>query len=72
MTNKQLANRFIDQGFNNTTIRSGNVRLACSQCEALVINGIATHETGCPNATHECNGCNTRVPQNQRYCANCE
>jgi hypothetical protein len=24
-------------------------RVRCSQCEALVINGIATHERGCPN-----------------------
>ena len=23
--------------------------VACSQCEALVINGVATHERGCPN-----------------------
>lgn len=26
------------------------VRIRCSQCEALAINGIPTHETGCPNA----------------------
>jgi len=31
-------------------------RVRCSQCEACVINGIACHEHGCPNATHECNG----------------
>lgn len=24
-------------------------KVRCSQCEALVINGHATHETGCPN-----------------------
>lgn len=24
-------------------------RVNCSQCEVLVINGYATHETGCPN-----------------------
>ena len=24
-------------------------RVRCSQCEALVINGVATHERGCPN-----------------------
>lgn len=24
-------------------------RVRCSQCEALVINGVACHETGCPN-----------------------
>jgi hypothetical protein len=26
-----------------------SVRVRCSQCEALVINGMATHESGCPN-----------------------
>lgn len=24
-------------------------RVGCSQCEAAVINGVACHETGCPN-----------------------
>jgi len=24
-------------------------RPRCSQCEALAVNGVATHETGCPN-----------------------
>jgi hypothetical protein len=28
----------------------GHVRVGCSQCAALVINGVASHETGCPNA----------------------
>ncbi len=27
-----------------------SVTLGCSQCEALAINGMATHERGCPNA----------------------
>lgn len=26
-----------------------HVRVGCSQCEALVINGHPCHETGCPN-----------------------
>jgi hypothetical protein len=25
----------------------------CSQCEALVINGVATHERGCPNTPRD-------------------
>jgi hypothetical protein len=25
------------------------IRVGCSRCEALVINGLPTHETGCPN-----------------------
>lgn len=27
-----------------------HVRVGCSQCSALVINGTPCHETGCPNA----------------------
>ena len=29
----------------------------CSSCQALSINGQPTHETGCPNQTHICKGC---------------
>lgn len=46
--------------------------VACSQCEALVINGTPTHETGCPNAVHECHGCNAMIPMRQKYCAECQ
>jgi hypothetical protein len=46
------------EGFDTTTThrgpRIGGRRLtyyrpACSQCAALVINGVACHERGCPN-----------------------
>jgi hypothetical protein len=30
-----------------------DVRVRCSQCEALVINGIACHENRCPNIPRE-------------------
>lgn len=43
----------------------------CSSCDALVIQGTATHETGCPNAVHECNGCSELIPARQRYCESC-
>lgn len=43
----------------------------CSQCEALCINGHPTHETGCPNSTHECRGCGALLPANQSYCTDC-
>ena len=46
-------------------------RVGCSQCEALVINGVACHETGCPNETHECKGCNAQVPRRGMYCEDC-
>jgi hypothetical protein len=28
-------------------------RIRCSQCEALVINGVPCHERGCPNEKKE-------------------
>ena len=46
-------------------------RIRCSQCEALVINGVPTHEAGCPHVTHECHGCTERVPVGVRYCVQC-
>ncbi len=39
------------QGFDQTSYsrETGYYRVRCSQCEALVINGVACHEHGCPN-----------------------
>ena len=48
-----------------------NFTVRCSQCEALVVNGVACHETGCPNDRHECAGCNAIVPRGAKYCADC-
>lgn len=62
------------RGFDSSTNTFGRTNLfsvACSQCEAMVINGIPTHELGCPNAKHECKGCNALVPRNVTYCADC-
>ena len=49
---------------------SKSYRVRCSQCEALCINGIPTHETGCPNQTYECKGCNAIISYNG-YCEDC-
>jgi hypothetical protein len=40
------------RGFDLTTKVRGEPRfnVRCSQCEAVSINGVPTHETGCPNA----------------------
>lgn len=46
-------------------------KVRCSCCEALSINGVPCHETGCPNNRHECRGCNALLPLNQRYCEDC-
>ena len=44
----------------------------CSQCEALAICGVACHETGCPNAMHECKGCDVLLSKRQgSYCDDC-
>lgn len=47
------------------------VSVRCSACEALVIQGHATHETGCPNQTRECSECDALVPKRQRLCEDC-
>lgn len=54
---QQLLDDVLDRGFDNSRISYADddeqidgVRVRCSQCEALTINGIACHETGCPNA----------------------
>ena len=52
--------------------KRGAFRIACSQCEALVINSTPCHESGCPNQTHECKGCDTIVPRGVRYCEDCQ
>ena len=44
-------------------------RVRCSQCQACAINGMACHETGGPNMTRECGGCNATIPARSRYCA---
>lgn len=48
---KSLAQRLRERGFDQSEYdrSSGHTRVKCSQCQALVINGIATHERGCPN-----------------------
>ena len=52
--------------------RSNPGIVACSQCAALVINNTPCHETGCPNAVHECAGCNALVSVNTKYCEDCQ
>ena len=38
------------RGFDMTkSYRDGTVLPRCSQCQAMCINGVACHETGCPN-----------------------
>jgi hypothetical protein len=46
-------------------------RPRCSQCAALAVNGMPTHERGCPNTRHACAGCDALIPAGQRYCPDC-
>lgn len=63
----------IDLGFDDSDLTSDRdaIDVECSQCDARVINGIAAHERGCPNARHECHGCDRLIPVNVRYCEDC-
>ncbi len=48
---KDLRRSLKRRGFDRTkSYKAGFVRPVCSQCQALVIQGMACHETGCPNA----------------------
>lgn len=68
----RLLQKLLAKGFDQTTIEEdGSALVKCSSCAALVINGTATHETGCPNAVHECSGCDTLIPTRQKYCQDC-
>lgn len=60
-------------GFTVTPVfrRPNLLAVSCTQCQALVINGIATHESGCQNARHECAGCSAWVPVRVKYCPEC-
>lgn len=49
---------------------SRQYRVGCSCCEALCVNGVPTHETGCPNTKYECKGCSELIGY-RGYCAMC-
>lgn len=47
---RTLRRKLKRRGFDLTTSQKcGTVRPKCSQCQAMVIQGLACHETGCPN-----------------------
>lgn len=55
MKKPNLGKKLRSRGFDQTRyIRStGYWRVGCSQCQALCINGVACHESGCPNEKKE-------------------
>lgn len=52
---QQLRDAGFDRSYAIPFEHSWKVR--CSQCEALVINGLACHETGCPNTVRDEEDC---------------
>lgn len=48
---KTLGQKLRERGFDTTKFNrtTQEYTVGCSQCVAVVINGIACHETGCPN-----------------------
>lgn len=55
--------RLAGRGFDNCRADgNGAIRVGCSQCESLVINGVACHETGCPNIVRDCRECGNPDP----------
>lgn len=60
-------------GFDLTThiAFTRNYRIACSQCQALAINGVPCHELGCPNEPRECEECGCAIESHHRHCQDC-
>lgn len=52
MTRKTTTQELKEDGFDLSRFNrsTGSWSVKCSQCEALVVNGVATHENRCPNA----------------------
>lgn len=67
----------IELGFDQSSMSDDDsdylprIHVKCSQCEALCINGVPTHEHGCPNTMHECLYCDTLISKGQRICESC-
>ena len=45
--------------------------MACKSCEVLYVNGVLTHERGCPDAwkdyTRECKWCGTKFKPEEKH-----
>lgn len=60
------------RGFDTSTLSGIDIKVGCSQCAVMIINGWPCHETGCPNQKHLCAGCDTFIPLQQKYCEDCQ
>lgn len=65
--------QLIARGFDLSTSENASayLRIRCSQCEAVSLNGLPCHETGCPNATNECEECGCDIRKPRRLCDDC-
>ena len=67
-----MLERLEREGFDNSRVSGAHtVRIGCTACDAIAIQGVACHESGCPNAQKECAGCNELVPMRVKYCEDC-
>jgi len=71
MKTKSVITALKQMGFDNSRKGLNAIDVLCSQCNALVINGIACHETGCPNTKYQCKGCYEYIDY-QGYCSDCQ
>lgn len=58
-------------GFDLSKKTRTGVFVGCSQCSAMIINQIATHEKGCTRARKKCKGCDAIIPARDTFCSDC-
>lgn len=46
---QNMIRRLKTLGFDESRSSDGCVRVKCSQCQAMVVNGMPIHEQGCPH-----------------------
>lgn len=68
---KAILEALLEWGFDKSYIINRGVRVACSQCEAVAINGVGSHEHGCPNKKNECDECGAPIERRYRRCESC-
>lgn len=54
---EKLQSRGFDSSYITGDREANDYVEGCSQCQAVAVNGVACHEHGCPNQTHECAEC---------------
>jgi hypothetical protein len=61
---ERILETLIYRGFDRSVIdeEDGGVLVKCGACSAIVVNGIAAHERGCPHRGSECRECGCYVP----------